>query len=218
MEMGLHKETQGMDWSAFETLAPCLLYGRNQLVYLQGDRSDRFYYLRSGRVKVFLISANGAEKVLAVREKGEIFGEAAFLDGMPRMSAARTMEKSELIPVTRQALAELVGRDPALGLRMMEFLARTVRMLSSQVDAMAFLQADKRLGWLLLRLGRPAQSGELLVRCTQEELGSLAGISRVTASRVLRQFSRLGWVETRYSAVVLRHPEALKAFLNRTEP
>ena len=54
-------------------------------IYLQGGEPTCFYFLKEGRVKSFIQSEDGAEKVLTVFEQGSLFGEAAFFDRLPRV-------------------------------------------------------------------------------------------------------------------------------------
>lgn len=203
---------RAQDWAALEEIKPCAVYQRHAMVYLQGELADRFYYLKSGRVQIFLSSAQGGEKTLTIREKGSIFGEAAFFDGMPRMSSARTLEKSEIIPIGPAALMEAFQKEPQLAMHMLRFLARTVRMLSSQVDHMTFLQADRRIARLLVGLIKPGADGRPEIQTTHEELGSMAGTSRITASRVLGGFLERGWIETGYRKIRVKDLKALEDF------
>ena len=101
---------------------------------------------------------------------------------------------------------------PELAVAMLEYLARTVRLLSAHVDS-AFLQADRRVARHLLSLS-PTPDG--LLRCTHEEIGSSVGVSRVTVSRVLSEFDRRGWIETGYKSVILRNRAALEALVAGT--
>ena len=70
-------------WSVLETLAPTLIYQRGSMVYWQGDKADRLYYLKKGSVKIFLTSPEGGDRTLRVQQTGGVFGEAAFFDGGP---------------------------------------------------------------------------------------------------------------------------------------
>lgn len=199
-------------WRIFETIQPYKIYGRNQMIYFQGDLAERFYYLKKGGVKIFLSSESGMEKTLAVLKPGDVFGEAAFFDGLPRVSSARTLEKSEIVSIDKPTLLEHFRQNPDLALHLLTFLARRVRMLSAQVDTMTFLQADQRLAQLLIHSAELSREGEWIVRATHEELGSLAGASRVTVSKILNGFARRGWVATRYRSLVLLDYEAIRQF------
>ena len=143
-------DSQGLDlkkeiWNIFETIQVPRTYAKGEMVYLQGERADCLYYLKEGRVKIFLTSENGMEKTLTILEGGKLFGEAAFLDRLPRMSSARTLTRSEIIAVDRPNLMKYFQEKPVLAMDLLEYLARTVRMLSAQVDHMTFLQADQRI-------------------------------------------------------------------------
>ena len=62
---------------------------------------NNFYYLKDGRVQAFVTSPDGLEKILTTYKKGEIFGEASFFDGFPRMSSAKAFSNSEIIPINK---------------------------------------------------------------------------------------------------------------------
>ena len=186
-------------------------YPRGGLIYTQGEEADSFYYLKRGSVTIFLTSEQGTERILALREPGSVFGEAAFFDGLPRMSSARAARKTELAEVTRRQLFQYFRQEPSTAMELLRYMARTVRMLSGHVDTITFLNADQRIAQLLLELRQPGAGGAV-VSVSQEELGNLAGVSRMTVSRTLRRFAAQGWIETRYRAMILRDPAALRRF------
>ena len=89
---------------------------------------------------------------------------------------------------------------------MMKYLARTVRLLSTQLDQMAFRPAQWRIARYLLSLSPTGGP----VRCTQEDIASSVSASRVTVSRVLNQLARQGIIELGYSTIFVWDIEALK--------
>ena len=191
-------------WRIFEETQPVKLYAKNQMIYLQEETAIRFYYLKKGRVKIFLSSPDGLEKTLAVLQPGSLFGEASFFDGKPRVSSAKTLEKSEILSIDRSGLEHCFHQEPQLAFHLLRHLSGTIRMLSAQVDSMAFLQADARLAQLLLSLAEDNR-----VPLTHEELAGLAAVSRITVSRILSRWARQGWIATGYREVLLYHPQAL---------
>lgn len=199
-------------WQVLEKKENVRLYPANQMIYRQGELAERFYYLKEGRVKIFFNSETGQERTLTLLEQGGIFGEAAFFDGLPRVSSAKTMEKSRIIPVSQALLLECFREEPMLAFQLLQSLSKTVRMLSNQVDHMTFLQADRRVARILAELSGGAQGAARAVPCTQEELGNLAGLSRVTVSRVLREFARQGWIRTEYRKIFVCDFHALARF------
>ena len=199
------------NWDVLEKTHTPHVYQKNRMIYWQEAPAGEFYYLKNGKVKIFLSSENGMEKTLTVLEAGSIFGEAAFFDGMPRVSSAKTLMKSEIITVTRKSLMDCFRREPQLAMNLLTYLSQTIRMLSAQVDTMTFLQADQRLARLLLKLA----DADGTVQATHEDLAGLAGVSRVTVSRILGRFAEAGWTRAGYRAVDLLDAAALKAFIEQ---
>lgn len=202
---------QENDWGVLEQSHTPRIYGKDDMIYWQGNHADEFYYLKSGSVRVFLCSENGSEKTLSVMKPGRIFGEAAFFDGLPRVSSAKAIQRCEIIPVTRRSLLECIRREPQLAMNLLTYLSQTIRMLSAQVDTVTFQQSDERLARLLLNLS--AENGH--VSATHEDLAALAGVSRVTVSRILSDFSRRGWVNTGYRGIEVKDAAGLKDFLQK---
>ena len=119
------------------------------------------------------------------------------------------LEKSEIVAVSREALTAHIQKHPEFAFTLMQALSETVRLLSAQVDSMAFLQADRRIARFL---SETAREGESHLFCTDEELGARVGASRVTVNRTLQKFARQGWIRTGYREIQVLCPSELEDF------
>ena len=204
---GFHLDIPAHIWAPFARRRAPIRCSPGFLIYLQGTEATCFYYLKEGRVKSFIQSEDGAERVLNLYEAGSLFGEASFFDELPRVSSAVALTSCQLVPIDRELVTQEISRNPELALAMMKYLARTVRLLSSQVDQMAFRPARWRVARYLLS---HAPEGDA-IPCTQEDIAAAVSVSRVTVSRILNDFARRGWVELGYRSLTLREPDALNA-------
>lgn len=193
------------EWA--ETLSALTLYKKNEQVYLEGEPAHSFYYLKSGRVQVYVTSDTGVEKTLAIYGKHALLGEASFFDGSPRMSSARVIADSQIIPIGRQEILTYFAQQPSQALSMIESLARTVRHLSHQIHEISFLPAEQRITRFLLN---ESADGSQDIAYTQEEIASLIGCSRITVSRALSAFKSAGWIQTHYSRIHITNAQQLK--------
>lgn len=193
-------------WEPFAKSRPPVRCSPGYLIYLQNTQATCFYYLKSGKVKSFIQSEDGGERVLNLYTAGSLFGEASFFDELPRVSSAVAVVPCEIVPIDRELVAQEFARDPELALAMMKYLARTVRLLSGQVDQMAFRPARWRVANYLLTLS----PGSGLVSCTQEDIAAAVSASRVTVSRVLNEFARQDWIALGYRTITLLQSEQLK--------
>lgn len=180
-------------------------YQSGQMIYLQGTHPDCFYYLVSGSVRSFISTQSGEERVLTVHRPGDLMGEASFFDECPRVTSAMALTDSRVVTVTRDRLSSIFSRHPDLALPMLQYLARTVRMLSDHVDS-ATLPAGQRIARYLLSL----TGGGSPLTCTHESIGQAVGVSRVTVSRVLGDFANQGIVKLGYRSVTILRRADLK--------
>ena len=193
-------------WRDFAEGMPAVRCSPGHLIYLQDTEATCFYYLKRGQVKSFIQSPGGAERVLNLYQAGSLFGEASFFDQLPRVSSAVALTPCELVPMDRGVVTQAVSRDPELAMSMLRYLARTVRLLSEQLDDMAFRPIPWRLARFLL--SRADAGGA--VCCTQEEIAASVSANRVTVSRILNGFARQGLVELGYREIRLLDPSALE--------
>lgn len=51
------------------------VFGPSESIYFQHEENDSFYYLKSGRVKAYILQENGLEKILSIHESGNFLGK-----------------------------------------------------------------------------------------------------------------------------------------------
>ncbi|MFZ7119528.1 MAG: Crp/Fnr family transcriptional regulator [Eubacteriaceae bacterium] len=196
-------------YDTFKT-KPVKKYKHNQIIYRQGEMANSFYYLKEGKVQIFVNSPEGLEKNLTINKKSEVFGEASFFDGFPRISSAKTITDSEIITIDRADILHFFQNKPYLALKFIELLSKKVRMLSNEIDNISFLSAEKRIAQYLLKINLDTDG---FISCTQEDIGKAVGVSRVTVSRALSKFLKLKWIDTKYKKILILNPNAISKYL-----
>ncbi len=189
----------------FESLGTVRSFSKGEIIYRQGDLAKTFCYLKKGKVSVFMTSIDGMEKTLNTASKGELLGEGAFFDKKPRVSSARAVTNCEVVMIDEQTLTNLFAKHPKLAFELLEILSNRIRLLSSQLDSMTFLQADARIARLLLQSEKDRR-----VSLTHEEIASSVGVSRVTVSKTLGKFSANGYITTAYRKIIIKNRDRLE--------
>jgi CRP-like cAMP-binding protein len=111
----------------------------HRVIFSKGDKGDCLYGILSGRVRIYSNSAEGAEIMLNVLERGELFGEIALLDGSTRTAIAAAMEQADLLRIHRTHFLPYVKANPDLILAMLTLLCQRLRWTSSVIEDAAFL-------------------------------------------------------------------------------
>ncbi|HYC60238.1 MAG TPA: cyclic nucleotide-binding domain-containing protein [Thermoanaerobaculia bacterium] len=88
-------------------------FGKDAVVFKQGDDADTFYLIRNGMVK---ISKKSGEKevVLSYLVAGNFFGEAALFSDAARTATVTTIFPSDLIKLSKRDFANFLAAHPEL--------------------------------------------------------------------------------------------------------
>ena len=195
------------------------LAGRHVLIH-EGFAADRVFVICSARVKLFASSPEGRILLLRVAGPGDVLGLASILRGSSYRITAETLEPCIVKSVPRSDFLRFMqdfadaGRSAtdAMG-REYDFALLSARRLALSTSAAGKL-ANALLDWA--RLGDMDNAASNLplafsMPLTHEELGSLAGLSRETVTRLLGKFHREGLVDQDGEHMVLRRPDKLEA-------
>lgn len=168
-------------------------YLRGDVIFGEGEAPDRFCVVASGRIAIAKKSVDGRESMVALMERGDVFGEMGLFDGGERSAEARALEPSELIELTYDPIKEIYERRPALLWGVVGLLAGRLRNTNSALADSVFLDVTGRTAKRLLELAGDAD--EFALPITQEELAGMVGASRERVNKAIASFVKLRWIE-----------------------
>ncbi len=211
-------------WSALDPPAAAALAQRGTVVSFPRGRTlvhvgqvpDRVLLLRSGRVKVGLVTAAGREVVLAYRGPGELVGDLAAIDGAPRSATLVAIEPVEALALTPDAFRGFLAAYPSAALALMGMLAARLREADAQRAEFSTFTTLGRVAARLLelsdRFGREADGRiEITLPITQEELAGSTGSSVESVGRALHTMRTLKCIETGRRTIHVLDRAALEA-------
>jgi CRP/FNR family transcriptional regulator len=177
-------------------LAIAQSYSKGEILFHQGDAASGFFVLRSGRVKVFKLSADGKEQILHIFGDGEHFAEVPALDGECFPASAAAIEASDVLFFPRQAFLQLLEQHPTLAINLLKSFARHLRQFSHLVDNLALRDVPARLAAYLLSLSdQMGQAETVEFDLPKGQLAARLGTIPETLSRVFAKLSREGLIE-----------------------
>ena len=167
-------------------------------IFSQGDSADAVFYIRSGKVKLTVVSKRGKEAVVAILMEGSFFGEGCLAGQPLRMSSASTVSKSTIIRFEKSAMLTRLHQDTEFAERFLSYLlSRNIRMEADLVDHL-FNSSEKRLARLLLLMANFGQESKpipLIAKMSQETLAEMVGTTRSRVSFFLNRFRDLGFID-----------------------
>lgn len=176
-------------------------FGKGEIVFHRGDPGDALHLVVRGRFAVRVMTPLGDVATLGIRGAGESFGEMALVH--PESRRAATVQALEPAETRAIAYSQVEQLRPAVDRMLVALLAEDVRRNGELLLDALYVPAERRVLRRLLELGSP-------VVLTQEELAQLAGTSRATVNRVLRDEEKRGTVELTRGRITVTDPETLR--------
>jgi CRP-like cAMP-binding protein len=174
-------------------------FWRGMTVYSLEDTASHVYVVLKGRVKILRTSADGQQKILSIRYRGELFGELALAGGAVE---TRHSDEAVALDTTRVAMIRVsdfwnaARRDPVLMQNAMQYVAKQLAEAHRQIESLVFENNHRRLARALVELANDAaRSGEASVRLTHEELAELIGSTREVVTGMMIEFRQRGLIE-----------------------
>lgn len=160
-----------------------------EVLFLKGDPSDGLYAIRRGLIRIGTTDDLGQQMTMNILGGGDVFGEIALLDGRSRTADAVALEDTDMFFLPRRDFLGLLKSEPSIALQLIELLCGRLRDLIERMEETTFLPAEARLARRILVL---ATDYGAEVHASQEELASLAGVTRETVNRQLQSWKRMG--------------------------
>lgn len=101
-------------------------FARGESIFEEGDLGMEMYIVHEGQIEI-LQDFEGEEKVLAVLDKGDFFGEMALLEDLPRTASARAATDATLIRINGATFDQMLRSKPEIAVRIMRKLSRRLR-------------------------------------------------------------------------------------------
>jgi CRP/FNR family transcriptional regulator, cyclic AMP receptor protein len=193
------------------TIARRRPFDRGEVVFHEGDPADSLHLIVSGRFAVRIRTPLGDTTLLAIYGPGDAFGELALVAPPSHRSATVVaLEAAETRSVFREDFETLRKRHPGVDRILVSVLADRIREMNERLLEAHYVDAETRVRRHLRQLAAVYErDGKSVIPLTQEEMAEIAGTSRATVNRVLREEERRGVIELKRGRTTIVDPEQL---------
>jgi CRP/FNR family transcriptional regulator len=185
-------------------------YPKGQVIFEDGDEGKGFFVVKSGRIKVYKISADGKEQILHFFGPGEHFAEVPAFDGKCFPASAAAIETTEVLFFPRTSFLSLLQQHPSLAINILAIFARHLRRFAQIIEDLSFKEVPGRLAAYLLYLSnRNSAIDEVELDMTKTQLAAFLGTIPETLSRVFAKLSQEGLISIDSSKIRLLNRQRL---------
>ncbi|MBE9045618.1 Crp/Fnr family transcriptional regulator [Pleurocapsales cyanobacterium LEGE 10410] len=175
-----------------------ITHPQNQILLLENDWGGSVYFILEGWVKIRTYNLDGKEVTLNILGRGEIFGEMAAMDKMPRSTDAITLTKTLIGRIPAEDFVNLITTEPMAGVRLVQLMAKRLRQVNRRLqlrEASSISRVADAILFLVEGQGTECERGTEIPNLPHRELSSLSGLARETVTRVLTKLEKKGLIQ-----------------------
>lgn len=194
-------------------------FERGEQVFSEGEPSDFFYSVASGRVKVVKMLPSGKEVILEVFGAGEPLGAVAVYEGRPFPASAVAMDDTTCILIPRASFFALLEQHPTLVRGILTGLTLRLIELTKRLAELSGGRVEARFARLFLKLaqdvGRRHADGTFVpLPLSRQELADMTGTTIETCIRIMSRWGKDEIVRTDKDGFIVIDTAALEVLAN----
>lgn len=189
-------------------------YAKSHVLFNAGDKATRFFVILQGWIKLYRMTKEGEESVLAIFARGDVFGEAAIFEGADYPFSVQIAEEAQLLEIPATTLRTMARENPDITNRIMASMSREMHKLQMENEHLAIMTAPQRVGCLMIQLSSNmlGKGGTFTFPYDKSLAAARLGMKPETFSRALSQLKPYG-VLVRGNEIHIESFDALTGYI-----
>lgn len=186
---------------------------KGEMVLKRGQTLDGLLTVLEGKLKIYLLSCNGSERIIRLLSPGDSFGEAIMFNEIPSPVFVQGLATSQLAYFPRESVYEMLASRPQFTIAMVQSLSRMLHEMIIDLESCCMQNARQRLAhYLVCRAHSGTAPSEILqLPASKAIVASTLNLSAETFSRELHQLARDGLISVDRRQIRMHDVDALKA-------
>ena len=188
-----------------------------ETLFSQYQPATDFFFVVKGKIKISLLSIDGAEKVVDIIHEGSTFAEAIILrgmDGYPVNSEA--IGDTIVLKINAKKYTQVLSQSTEACFKVISSLSTRTHWLMNEMERLSLHNASYRLiSFLLENIDEDSESGtEITLSAPKHVIASRLSITPETLSRTLKNLSKKELLDVHENHITLNNPAELKRMIS----
>lgn len=169
-----------------------------EVLFTQGSPADAIFFVRSGKVKLTVLSDQGRAAVVAIFGPGDFLGQECLTAEPLFLATAEALSDCEFMRIDEVTFTRALYENPALAQMFVSYLLGRVTRVELDLADQMVNSCEKRLARALLLLAESSDSGNpdpVVTRMSHQTLAELIGTSRSQVSVFMSDFRKRGLID-----------------------
>ncbi|WIV12295.1 Crp/Fnr family transcriptional regulator [Proteiniborus sp. MB09-C3] len=175
-------------------------YKKGQIIFFEGDISDKLYVINKGKIKIFKYTREGKEQILYILSEGDFVGDLSLLKKDEFKFNAEALEDANICVLTKDDFDGILKESPEIAISILQVVYDRIVKLENLIQSLSTKDIEARIAGLLLSFikdfgVRKGDSIELELPLSREDIANYIGVTRETISRKLGSMQDQGVIE-----------------------
>ncbi len=175
-------------------------FKKREIIFCEYELGEEVYFILNGKVRLVKVS-NQKQKTLATMKKGDIFGEMAMLEKMPRSATCLAETDVELLVFNQESFLTLVQKNPSMGIKLIKNFAERI---DDQRKKLSILLLENKASKILSTLIMLYERGQVEVDPNKK------GVKITTSIESIQDWTNLSLSEVQSNLDFLKNNKILK--------
>lgn len=192
-------------------------FKKKQIIYTEGNRPNKIFYVMSGKIKTFRTNDDGKELITDLYSAGDFFGYIPLLEKTSYRDTAEALEESEITIIPKEDFDELLNNNWEVSQKFVQLLANNVSTKEEQLLKLAYNSLRKKVADALLLLVKKYKDKNINpfeINISRESLASIAGTATESLIRTLGDFKNEKIIDIKNGNIIVTDEKKLENMHN----
>lgn len=168
-------------------------FENGELVFKENQHPSGIYVILEGKIKISKFGFEGKEHIVRFAKQGDIVGYRSLFSKEKYACSAIAITEAELCYIPGDVVFKLIKKSSELATQFMKLLSDDLKYAEDRCLRIAQTPVKERMAQSLVTLkdvyGLERDGATIDISMKRDEIASIAGTSRETATRILSEFA-----------------------------
>ncbi|MCG6936845.1 MAG: Crp/Fnr family transcriptional regulator [Gammaproteobacteria bacterium] len=181
-----------------------------EILFNQREQVRSFYMVLRGGIKLFIMSADGQEKIIEIVKPGQVFAEALmFADQADYPVSSAALSDTEVLSINAKNFKNMLWDSTDTCLQLLAAMSLRLRSLVNEIDKLTLHSGTCRVASYLVQ-EMPEGEKEFKLDIAKNIIAARLSIKPETFSRIIKNLKEQGILSIDGNSVIIHDTEKLK--------
>ncbi len=187
------------------------IYKKKQILYSEGNRPLRLYYIRKGKVKTFKTNQDGKQLITGLYKEGDFLGYVPLMEGTSYRETAEAIEYTELIAIPKEDFLEVINTSREAVKKFTVLLTQNLSKMEEMLVRMAYNSLRKKVAEALIDVYSIYKAN---IDMSRQNLAAIAGTATESMIRTLNEFKLEKLIDINDGIITILNEKKLASMVN----